>query len=355
MKKFSSGWNTRRASALVTAGLVFSVAAMAGCSSQAQSEPASSSASSDAPAASESAAPAEEPRRIAFSHPYTSNPIRISVVNFAQQRADELGVELLTDESQEKADLQLAAVEAWLQQQVDAMVILPLEPSALEGVAKQSIDQGIPFISYAIPMENQSGLVTFPNETGGRILGEEAARFINEELGGQAKVALLSLEGVSVAKERTDAMRAALAELAPGAEIVATQDADTTEEGLRVTETILTRHPDLNVVLAMNDDGALGAYQAFINAGKAADDPTIFVGGMDSPKQALELVKQCGIYRASAGLNLKTIGFAVVDAAVAALDGATADGAEEDIEVPYELLTCESQELINQFLEPYGE
>ncbi len=314
-------------------------------------------AAESTPAAAEStpdAAPVE-PKKIAFSHPYSSNPIRISVVNFAKERAEELGYELLLDESQEKADLQLVAVEAWLRQKVDAMVILPLEPAALEGIAKESIAQGIPFISYAVPMTNQSGLVTFPNVTGGTILAEEAARYINDELGGKAKVLILTLEGVPVAKERTDAMKVVLAKLAPGAKIVAEQDADTTEKGLKVTETVLQRVPDLNVVLAMNDDGALGAYQAFINAGKSKTDPLIFVGGMDSPKQTLELIAECGIYRASAGLNLKTIGYAVVDAAVAVIESGTTGSAGDEIEIPYELLTCGTQDLIRQMLEPYEE
>ena len=53
---------------------------------------------------------------IAFSHPYTANPIRIAVVEFAQERAAQLGYELLLEESNQQVDRQIAAIEAWITQ-----------------------------------------------------------------------------------------------------------------------------------------------------------------------------------------------------------------------------------------------
>lgn len=307
---------------------------------------------STAPAetATEAETAAGEQQTIAFSHPYTTNPIRIAVVEFAQDRAEELGYELLTEESNEQVDRQVAAVESWLTQGVDAMVILPMEPAAMEEYAQQAIDAGIPWIDYSVPMETYTGYVLLDHKDGGRVLGEAAANWINENLGGQAKVALLTSEACPVCVERIQGIEEALAELAPEAEIVARQDATTTEDGLAVTETLLQANPDLNVVLGMNDDGAVGAYQALVNSGRAADDAETFVGGIDSPQAALELLKECGMYRASAGLNLQEVGYAAVDAADAALNGEPAE-----VLLGYEALGCDDPAEIDEFLAPYSQ
>ena len=69
---------------------------------------------------------------------------------------------------------------------------------------------------------------------------------------------------------------------------------------------------------------------------------------MDSPEQALELVKQCGMYRATAALDLEALGYAVVDAMVAAVKGSP-----ENAAIPYQIVKCEDKEALAQLLGQY--
>ena len=95
------------------------------------------------------------------------------------------------------------------------------------------------------------------------------------------------------------------------ATIVATQDADTQDQGLTVTKAILTAHPDLSVVIGLNDDGALGAAQAFKLAGK--DPKKVFISGNDGTLEALEAIKQGGFLKGTAALPIDGFAKAVVD------------------------------------------
>ena len=64
-----------------------------------------------------------------------------------------------------------------------------------------------------------------------------------------------------------------------GIKIVARQIAETAEMGATVTETILTANPNLKVICCVNDNAAIGAWQAVDAAGKISDD--FYIGGGD--------------------------------------------------------------------------
>jgi len=95
----------------------------------------------------------------------------------------------------------------------------------------------------------------------------------------------------------------------PDAVIVARQDALSESEGLAATTPMLQANPDLNAVLAIEETASEGAYQAFINSGHKANDPKVFIGGIDGTLRALQLLKQGNtMYRGSAALSLKQLG-----------------------------------------------
>ena len=285
---------------------------------------------------------------LAFSQPFTNSPTRTAIVGFSADRAEELGYELLLDEANADGARQAAAIETWIVSEVDAIAVFTVPGGDTTALAAEALDKGIHWINYGAPGDPQTSSVTFQNADGARKLAEAAAEWINER--GSAKVAILTFDPSPLAVERSDLYRSILTEMAPGAEIVAEQDGGVSiEGGLMATETILQQHPDLNVVLGILDDQTIGAHQAFMNAGTPADSPDVFLGGMDSPEQALALVKECGMYRATAALDLAALGYAVVDAMVAALDGSPADAA-----LPYEIVRCGDDESLDRLLGQYA-
>ena len=285
---------------------------------------------------------------LAFSQPFTNSPTRTAIVGFSADRAEELGYELLLDEANVDGARQAAAIETWIVSEVDAISVFTVPGGDTTSLAAEALDKGIHWINYGAPSDPQTSSVTFQNADGARRLAEAAAEWINER--GTAKVAILTFDPSPLAVERSDLYKSILAEMAPGAEIVAEQDGGVSiEGGLTATETILQQHPDLNVVLGILDDQTIGAHQAFMNAGTPADSPDVFLGGMDSPEQALALVKECGMYRATAALDLAALGYAVVDAMVAAIDGAPADAS-----LPYEIVRCGDDDSLDRLLGQYA-
>jgi ribose transport system substrate-binding protein len=145
------------------------------------------------------------------------------------------------------------------------------------------------------------------------VLGQNASDFVNQKLGGKAKVLILGNDSLDVGKQRNQGLMSVFPQAAPGAKIVSTQNATTRAEGLSITSQVLSANPDVNVVLGYDDDVALGAYQALLQHGVAADAPNIYIGSQDGTQESLQTVAKNGIYRCTVAVRIRDIGHAIVD------------------------------------------
>ena len=217
--------------------------------------------------------------------------------------------------------------------------------------------KGIKWITYGSTLPGQDGELDLQQEIGGQTIGKLAGEWIaknKDALGGKAKVALLTYEKGEWAQNRRKGIEEGLEQSASGMyEVVARQDALSETEGLNVTNTLLQAHPDLNVVLAIEETATEGAYQAFVNSGHPKDDPKVFLGGIDGTLKALQLLKEGDtIYRGSAALSLKSIGEGIVSVADGLLSGS--QPAPYIFKVPYTPLTPGAPE-VETFLKEWGQ
>ena len=275
-------------------------------------------------------------KSIAVVFPNASNPIVQIVLDGAKEQAKKRGYRLFINDPGNDLNKQVSTIESFIQRKVGAIVSVVPEPKVFEAVAAKARRNKVVWVTYADTLKNEDATVTWRHYVGGYMLGKEAARWINENLGGEAKVAILTFEAGAWARYRRRGMEAALAKFAPNAVIVAKQDgALAAPDGAKVIDTVLQANPDLNVVLSIADTGSEGAYQALLNAGRAKDDPKTFVGGLDGSERAYQLILDKTFYRASAALRLSDIGRAMIDAPANIIE----TGKKRDVIVPYTLLT----------------
>jgi ribose transport system substrate-binding protein len=96
-------------------------------------------------------------------------------------------------------------------------------------------------------------------------------------------------------------------------ELVATQSSQSDyNTALRVTNDILTAHPDLDAIYAANEPGVLGAAEAVRQAGKAGD---ITIVGWDTAPDEIKGVKE-GVITALVAQNPFRMGYDGVNSAV---------------------------------------
>jgi len=234
----------------------------------------------------------EEKMIFALSVPQMANPYFVQVVQGFKDKCDELGIESVINDAKYDATAQYNHFENYIAMGAAAASACPVDFRSLEAVVDEAHEAGMIVVGEAQAIPNADANIIVDDYGYGVVIGECAAKWINEKLGGEAKVLLLTLDNVEAVVLRGNGMTDVLNEKCPNAEIVARQTATCPEEGLQVTETILQAHPDVNVIACINDSAALGAYEAVKNMG--IDDPLFYIGGADNTDEMLSKMKEPG-------------------------------------------------------------
>ena len=279
--------------------------------------------------------------KILFDYPFTALPVYGAIVPIIEARAAEMGVTVEFTNDDMDLGKQVTNLNTYLSSDVDAVVSFPADPASLESIARSYIDAGKYWVTYGGDLDNQDATLQFSFEESGRQLGEYAGQWAQENLGGEGKVLILEDMTIQIGQERTKGIVEALAETAPGLEVVSQQQAVTPDEGLTVTSAVLAQHPDVDIVLASVGDAAQGAYQALVASGRAQDDPTTFVGGLDPNLFELQQMKAGNFFRASTYFSVAELVQQVIDIPIALGEGKT----DASVNLPVSLVTADDPNL----------
>ncbi|MFF5187494.1 sugar ABC transporter substrate-binding protein [Streptomyces sp. NPDC000345] len=307
------------------AGAAATALTAAGCSA-----PGDGTDAKAANAAARGSSGADALTRIGLDYPFTQLPLYSTLVKLTTAAARKRGASLVTTSDNASADTQATNLGAWVSQKVPAIVSFPMVFEATEAIAKRALDAGLIWVTYGGSLEHQSADIQFSFVEGGTLLGEAAAKWASERLGGKGKIAFLTDSTIQLGRERTQGMIDAFTRLAPGVDVVAREQAIDPDTGLTKSRAVLAEHPDLNIILGVTDAAAYGGFKALQQTGRAKDDERTFVGGQDGAAPSLLAIRQGTFYRASAALAPKDIAGAVVGVPLAVAAGK----ADPSVQVP---------------------
>jgi ribose transport system substrate-binding protein len=260
----------QRTIAVLTAILVASGMLLAACAPAAPAAPIASD-STVAPAAPAAAAPAKKDKYlIGMSQANKGEPWRQAMndqIAAAAKAHPEFEV-VFADAAQDNAK-QVAAVENFLQQGIDLLIISPNEAAPLTDVVAKAYDKGIPVIMLdrKVNGDKFSMWIGADNKLIGKTAGEFAAKWCKDNNYAPCNVLeIRGLEGATPAKERGDGFREGIAGN-PDVKIIASQNADwLREKAIPVSQSMFAANPEFNVVYAHNDPMAEAAIISAANA-----------------------------------------------------------------------------------------
>lgn len=246
-----------------------------------------------------------------------TNPFFVTLKQGAEDKAKELGVELIVLDSQDDSSKELANMEDLITRGVDLILVNPIDSDAIANSVIAANEAGIPVITVDRGSNGGEVLsyIASDNIAGGKMAGE----YIAELLGGEGKVVELEgIAGTNAARERGEGFNEAIKDT--NIEVVARQTADFDRvKGLEVMENILQSQPDIQAVFAHNDEMALGALEAIKASGR-----DILVVGFDATDDAVAAV-EAGNMAATVAQQPELIGKNAVETAVKALNGENVD------------------------------
>lgn len=279
-----------------------------------------------------------------------TNPYYWRMGEGAKRAAEELGIEMNFVSAATNGDIegQIAVVETELVKSPDAIVLVPMNGTALIPKVMEANSLGIPVITADTRVDDGPGKV----ETFVGLDEEESfagmAEWVVAQIGGAGEVAILEgFRGSSTAELRLNGMMRVFNSY-PDVEVVASIAADWDQEkGLKAAEDILQAHPEVDAILGTNDLMAMGAVQAVQGAGMSDQ---IIVVGDDAIPSALASMRAGGGLNATIDGNTDQVGYEAVMAAYRFVT----EGAELDewIVVPSSIL--EPADVTDEYLAARG-
>ncbi|MEV6803273.1 substrate-binding domain-containing protein [Streptomyces sp. NPDC051132] len=268
--------------------------------------------------------------RLGLSLSTLNNPFFVQIRAGAQAEARKRGVDLTVTDAQNDASQQANQLQNFTSSGLDAIVVNPVDSDAAGNTVKAAGTAGIPVVAVDRGVNHASvaTLVASDNVAG----GELAAKTMAEKLGGSGRIVILQGQaGTSAARERAAGFAKGL-KAYPGIRVLAQQPADFDRaKGLDVMSNLLQAHPDVQGVVAANDEMALGAIKALgAKAGRSVQ-----VVGFDGTPDGLSAVKDGTLY-ASVAQQPSQLGRIAVDNALKAVRGGKV---EPTVKVPVKVVT----------------
>ncbi len=209
------------------------------------------------------------------------------------------GWKLVYDDAQQKQENQVKALRNFISQNVDYILFTGVVATGWDEVLKEVNEAEIPLILVdRMPEQATLDVISYAAAFGGdfveegRRMAQWTANYV-DKLGKSGEVLnVVILEGTtgsSAANDRQTGIMEVLAKY-PNLKVIASQTGNFTRaEGQAVMESFLKANEKIDVLLAHNDDMALGAIESIKAAGKDPGQDIIIVG-CDAPKTAFDAI-----------------------------------------------------------------
>jgi ribose transport system substrate-binding protein len=255
-----------------------------------------------------------------------SNPVWAELVKEAQTYGSEKNLNVNYVDAQGDSAKQVAQIENFIQQGVDSIVICAVESNALTDVTKKAQDAGIKVVGYTQVLNNYDAQYLVNAYDTGYANGKAAATWIKEKYPNEPiEWGLMDLPKFPEIIERANGIKAAIAELAPNAKLVATAPALTAQDGVANAENFLQAHPNMKVIATIGGGGAVGGNEGVKSAG-ITDYDSFGLFGIDATEQEIQNIIAGDPQKASVSLGGgKAHGRTLIDITVSLLKGETVE------------------------------
>ena len=288
---------TRRRGRVLAPVAVLSVAFLAACTSNAPAEEDDGGAET-APVAVSDNDEAGDTVVIGFSAPAADHGWMGAITTAAQKEAEKYeDVELRVAEGTNDVNVQISQIEGFINDGVDAIVLLPFDGGALTDVATQAMEAGIPVIN--VDREFSSPFASRATVLGDNYgMGVSAGTYICERLGDNPDAVVAEIAGIDslpLTQDRSQGFADALEDC--GLDVDNRVAADfTVQGGEQAAANLLQAAPQIDAIWNHDDDQGVGVLAAIENAGR---DEFFLVGGAGSANMMREIQDDASVVEAT--------------------------------------------------------
>ncbi|WP_122581632.1 sugar ABC transporter substrate-binding protein [Pseudomonas viridiflava] len=260
------------------------------------------------------------------------------VRNGLDDAARQENVQIQFEDAQGDVVRQLNQVQGFLNQKVDAVIVLPVDTSATASMTRAAVAAKIPLVYVnRHPDERKlpTGVVTVASND--IEAGQLQMRYLAEKLGGKGTLAIIMGDlAQNATHDRTEGVKQILKDY-PNIKVVEQQSAEwQRSKGMDLTSNWLLAGSRFDAIIANNDEMAIGAAMALQQAGKAKGEVAIV--GIDGLPDGLAAIKR-GMLVASVFEDPKAQAASAMQSAIKMIKG---EPVTADVWVPFRLITPEN-------------
>ncbi|HAC68944.1 MAG TPA: rhizopine-binding protein [Pseudomonas sp.] len=263
-------------------------------------------------------------------------------MTYVRRNLEEAGkaekINLQFEDAQGDVVRQLNQVQSFLAQNVDAVIVLPVDTAATVNITRAATTAKVPLVYVNRRPDDPklpAGVVAVASDD--LQAGQLQGQFIAKQLNGKGSIALIMGELTQNAtRGRSEGLKEALKGF-PDIKVVAQQNADwDRSKGMDLTSNWLTAGTRFDAIVANNDEMAIGAAMALQQAGMGKGQvPVVGVDGLPDGQAAIKR----GLLAASVFQDPRG---QAVQAVQSALRMIRKEPVQADVWVPYELITADN-------------
>ena len=218
---------------------------------------------------------------IGFSAPAADHGWMGSITQSAEDVAAQYDdIDLRVAEGTNDVNVQISQVETFINDKVDAIVLLPFDGAAMTPVALKAMEAGIPVINVDREFDDPNAArVTILGDNYG--MGVSAGKFVCDNLDGKTDAVVAEIAGIDslpLTQDRSQGFKDALAECDQNVDNRVAAEF-TVESGTKAAENLLQAAPKIDFLWNHDDDQGVGVLAAIENAGR---DEFTMIGGAGS-------------------------------------------------------------------------
>lgn len=236
----------------------------------------------------------------------------------AQKAADKDGAKLVVFNANNDPAAQNNAIETYVAQKVDALIVVAIDVNGVMPAVKQAADAGIPVLAIdaILPEGPQKAQVGVDNEQAGGLIGKAFVDYVKAN-GGKAELGVVGALNSFIQNLRQKGFEDVVKQDA-GVKMVGVVDGRNIQDNaMAAAENLMTGNPTMSAMYATGEPALIGAVAA-VEAQGAQDKVKVF--GWDLTAQAIKGIDQ-GYVVAVVQQDPAGMGAAAVDAATKILKG----------------------------------
>ncbi len=267
-----------------------------------------------------------------------------NIANGAARRAEEKGISLSIADAAMDSGKQTSYIENFITQEVDAIIVTPVDPTALTAASMLAEEAGIPMVAESSKYDGMTSYVGITDYDAAYAIGV----WTGENTEGDLKVLVIGQPIYDACRLRVEGFVDGLESTGASYEVVQEVDGNgTKEDSLAVATDALTAHPEVNVIFGINDNSSTGGMNAYIEQGLDESKLTVLGFGFEGIVGRDALLSGSP-YKAAVAMFPDYVGAKIVDAAIDAANGV----AQETYESPTVVITRDN---FDQFYTEVGD